>query len=438
MKRQSVAELKQKVARPDVVEAHDVTAADPLLLIHLKAYRNTVPVPGHWSQKRKYLQGKRTLDKPPFKLPDFIAATGIATIRDAAREKAEEKTMKQKAREKMQPKMGKIDIDYQKLHDAFFKYQTKPKLTTHGDLYYEGKEHEVKLKFKATPGRLSENLKKALGMPPGAPPPWLINMQRYGPPPSYPNLRIPGLNAPIPEGASYGYHPGGWGKPPVDEMGRPLYGDVFGLSKQSKADQNITYEPVQTQRWGELEVEEAVEEEEEEEAAVQEAEGMPAEMGGVAEAEEMAEVEPEIQSGITSVPTGLETPEVIDIRKKKEPEREKKLYTVLETREASAAAGGFMGAAHRYVVPGVGKGGDTGVEVTITPDEMEDLENMDQEALKQRYEKASEAENAVQRQQKAEMAEVFEEEISKRKRKAEKAKTKDKGASDKKYKEFKF
>lgn len=33
--------------------------------------------------------------------------------------------------------MGKIDIDYQKLHDAFFKWQTKPKLTIHGDLYYE-------------------------------------------------------------------------------------------------------------------------------------------------------------------------------------------------------------------------------------------------------------------------------------------------------------
>lgn len=31
------------------------------------------------------------------------------------------------------------------------------------------------------------------------PPPWLIAMQRYGPPPSYPNLKIPGLNAPIPE-----------------------------------------------------------------------------------------------------------------------------------------------------------------------------------------------------------------------------------------------
>ena len=31
------------------------------------------------------------------------------------------------------------------------------------------------------------------------PPPWLVAMQRYGPPPSYPNLKIPGLNAPIPE-----------------------------------------------------------------------------------------------------------------------------------------------------------------------------------------------------------------------------------------------
>lgn len=43
----------------------------------------------------------------------------------------------------MQPKMGKMDIDYQVLHDAFFKYQTKPKLTHHGDLYHEGKEFEV-------------------------------------------------------------------------------------------------------------------------------------------------------------------------------------------------------------------------------------------------------------------------------------------------------
>lgn len=67
------------------------------------------------------------------------------------------------------------------------------------DSYYEGKEFETKLKEKK-PGDLSEELKEALSIPPLAPPPWLISQQRYGPPPSYPNLRIPGLNAPIPEG----------------------------------------------------------------------------------------------------------------------------------------------------------------------------------------------------------------------------------------------
>jgi len=45
--------------------------------------------------------------------------------------------MKQKMREKVRPKMGKIDIDYQKLHDAFFKHQRPPKMSVHGDLYYE-------------------------------------------------------------------------------------------------------------------------------------------------------------------------------------------------------------------------------------------------------------------------------------------------------------
>jgi hypothetical protein len=62
-----VAELKQLVSRPDVVEAHDVTAADPRLLVYLKAYKNTVPVPRHWCHKRKYLQVNAQLDSllPP-------------------------------------------------------------------------------------------------------------------------------------------------------------------------------------------------------------------------------------------------------------------------------------------------------------------------------------------------------------------------------------
>lgn len=56
--RPSISELKNRVARADLVEAHDVTAPDPDLLLHLKAVPGTVPVPRHWGRKRKYLQGK--------------------------------------------------------------------------------------------------------------------------------------------------------------------------------------------------------------------------------------------------------------------------------------------------------------------------------------------------------------------------------------------
>ena len=113
--------------RPDVVEMHDVTAKDPGLLVALKATRNTVPVPRHWCFKRKYLQGKRGIEKPPFQLPNFIRRTGITEMREALQEKESEKSLKTKMREKVRPKLGKIDIDYQKLHDAFFKWQTKPR-----------------------------------------------------------------------------------------------------------------------------------------------------------------------------------------------------------------------------------------------------------------------------------------------------------------------
>lgn len=40
------------------------------------------------------------------------------------------------------------------------------------------------------------------------------------------------LTVPLPclQSCSFGYHAGGWGKPPVDETGKPLYGDVFGTN----------------------------------------------------------------------------------------------------------------------------------------------------------------------------------------------------------------
>lgn len=225
--RPTVADLKRRVQRPDLVEAHDVTAADPDFLIALKAIPHTTPVPFHWGRKRKYLQGKRGLEKTLFKLPDFIIKTGIANIRDTAMEEEEKQNAKQTNRGRVNPKMGSMDVDYKILYEAFFKYQTKPKnLTSWGDLYYEGKELETNTDIKPG-GTLSKSLQIALGMggSKNAPPPWLWNMQRYGPPPNHQRLKIPGLNAPLPNSnCQYGYHPGGWGKPPVDAYGRPLYG----------------------------------------------------------------------------------------------------------------------------------------------------------------------------------------------------------------------
>lgn len=201
------------------------------------------------------------------------------------------------------------------------------------------------------PGLLSSELTEALGMQLNSPPPWLINMQRYGPPPSYPNLRIPGLNAPLPPGAEYGFQPGGWGKPPVDEYGRPLYGDVFGLyaSKDDYAEVPVDKETL----WGEAVLAEESEAESETE-----------------EAEEAADFEdkasyyagtetPGGTDGLSSIITsGLETPDTIDLRKRgtETPASEiyyppRELYQVIEQAQTHDDGTGFFGSDRHYVVP---------------------------------------------------------------------------------------
>lgn len=54
-RRMKVAYLKSICQRPDYCEGWDVTSPDPILLMYLKAYKNTVNVPVHWSQKRRFL-----------------------------------------------------------------------------------------------------------------------------------------------------------------------------------------------------------------------------------------------------------------------------------------------------------------------------------------------------------------------------------------------
>jgi len=446
LSRLSVAELKQLVTRPDVVEMHDVTARDPRLLVHLKSTRNTVPVPRHWCFKRKYLQGKRGIEKPPFDLPDFIKKTGIMEMREALQEKEEAKGMKAKQREKVRPKLGKIDIDYQKLHDAFFKWQTKPKMTMHGDLYYEGKEFEIRLKEKK-PGDLTDDLRTALGMPVGpnahkVPPPWLIAMQRYGPPPSYPNLKISGLNAPIPEGCSFGYHAGGWGKPPVDESGKPLYGDVFGTSDQKNFPTQAPEEVDQT-LWGEMESDS----EDESESSEEEDEDEDGE--GVETGLQTPVVDPGLlsttPSGIASSigGAGLETPDMIELRKRRiEADMEggetpSLPYTVIPERQNARIGASMMGSTHTYDIKGTAKGVKPGtesaVEMALNP---EDIEDMDSDAM------ALRAEAALREQQanlaKEDLSDMVAEHAAKQRNKRKRQEQKDDKDKTKKYKEFKF
>ncbi|XP_052872594.1 splicing factor 3B subunit 2 [Anopheles cruzii] len=456
--RLSVAELKQLVSRPDVVEMHDVTARDPKLLVQLKSHRNTVQVPRHWCFKRKYLQGKRGIEKPPFDLPAFIKKTGIMEMRASLQEKDEAKTLKAKMRERARPKMGKIDIDYQKLHDAFFKWQTKPRMTIHGDLYYEGKEFETRLKEKK-PGDLSEELRIALGMPIGPachkiPPPWLIAQQRYGPPPSYPNLKIPGLNAPIPEGCSFGYHAGGWGKPPVDESGKPLYGDVFGMAGDGEG--GMGEEEIDRTVWGELESE-SEESSEEEEDEGEDLAAQPDESGLVTPAEGLV-----TPSGLTSgVPAGMETPDTIELRKKKiESEMEDNetpvLYHVLPEKRNERIGGAMMASTHVYDIGAAGGGGGPGgppgvpppgarrggggggvdregmVELALDPSELD----MDNEAMAQRYEQQMREQQS--HLQKEDLSDMLAEHVARQKSKRKRQQTDTTSKQSKKYKEFKF
>uniref|UniRef100_A0A182JSS1 PSP proline-rich domain-containing protein n=1 Tax=Anopheles christyi TaxID=43041 RepID=A0A182JSS1_9DIPT len=461
LNRLTVAELKQLVTRPDVVEMHDVTARDPKLLVQLKSHRNTVQVPRHWCFKRKYLQGKRGIEKPPFDLPAFIKKTGIMEMRASLQEKDEAKTLKAKMRERARPKMGKIDIDYQKLHDAFFKWQTKPRMTIHGDLYYEGKEFETRLKEKK-PGDLSEELRIALGMPIGPachkiPPPWLIAQQRYGPPPSYPNLKIPGLNAPIPEGCSFGYHAGGWGKPPVDESGKPLYGDVFGVAGMD-GEGGMGEEEIDRTVWGELESE-SEESSEEEEDEGEDMTAQPDESGLITPAEGLV-----TPSGLTSgVPAGMETPDTIELRKKKiESEMEDNetpvLYHVLPEKRNERIGAAMMASTHVYDISAAGGGGAAGaggpaaggaggrgagrgggpvdregmVELALDPSELD----LDNEAMAQRYEQQMREQQS--HLQKEDLSDMLAEHVARQKSKRKRQQTDTTSKQSKKYKEFKF
>ena len=133
-------------------------------------------------------------------------------------------------------------------------------------------------------------------------------MQRYGPPPSYPNLKIPGVNCAVPEGGHYGL----MFQRPLDESGKPIMGgNIYGTMRTTDYDdesapvgnlsiilQNKTLTLLDKTLWGEVIEEEYPEEQ------------VP--MDIVENIEHRTESE--TISGISSLISGMQTPE-IDIRK---------------------------------------------------------------------------------------------------------------------------
>jgi splicing factor 3B subunit 2 len=194
-------------------------------------------------------------------------------------------------------------------------------------------------------------------------------MQRYGPPPSYPHLSIPGLNAPLPSGGSYGYHPGGFGKPPVDAFGRPLYGgnpfDPPGSGKkQDDAKEFVTSDgkTVAKTHWGSLPTGDfQFGRDDEEEESEDESSSQDEDMG-----ESDAEEDTTVADGIASVlppPTTSAATAPQDLRKQSAGDETpapdsapKRLYQVLETKAASDGStsqqDGVFQSDIQYVVPG--------------------------------------------------------------------------------------
>jgi splicing factor 3B subunit 2 len=228
-----LAYFKMKSMRPDLIARHDMNSRDVALHVNLNTeQRNLVGVPSHWEAGKRYLQRRKLrFDQDDggggdFVLPPNIEATGIATMRAAHVEAAESKTSAQIGREQVRGKMGKLMLDYDAMYDAFFKSRYRPPMSGHGQVFDEERERERASagQRRIVPGLLSTRLRAALGMrTPLAPPPWLFQMQRIGPPPAYPSLRIPGVNAPIPPGASWGFQAGQWGAPPLDARGQPMF-----------------------------------------------------------------------------------------------------------------------------------------------------------------------------------------------------------------------
>lgn len=142
------------------------------------------------------------------------------------------------------------------------------------------------------------------------------------------------------------------------------------------------------------------------------------------------------------MPAGMETPELIELRKKKIEEamdgsETPQLFTVLPEKRTATVGGAMMGSTHIYdmstVMSRKGPAPELqGVEVALAPEELE----LDPMAMTQKYEEHVREQQA--QVEKEDFSDMVAEHAAKQKQKKRKAQPQDSRGGSKKYKEFKF
>lgn len=201
------------------VDEYDVTAEDPLFTLLLKNMRNTVAVPSHWVKRSFFLDDQIDRDKATHIVSSEMELTDVATIRRLT------------LRELGERASGQDIGNFLRCFCTGSPLETKTfgvRLSGPGDAF---EERKVWPKKAFTPGVISARLTEALGIQsPLTPPQWIRSIQEMKRlPPAYPTMRIPGVNAPLPQGARFdaGNHGGSrqeWGGPPRDEKGKFIFG----------------------------------------------------------------------------------------------------------------------------------------------------------------------------------------------------------------------
>nr|CAD7427047.1 unnamed protein product [Timema monikensis] len=203
-------------------------------------------------------------------------------------------------------------------------------------------------------------------------------------------------------------------------------------------------EEVDTAIWGELESE-SEEESEEEEDEDEEGGGKEDDTGLVTPVEGLI-----TPSGITSIPAGMETPEIIELRKRKiESEMEggetPALFQVLPEKRMDRVGGAMMASTHIYDMTGAGapppapvirRGGLEGsgtVELALDPSE---LDLVDTDAMAVRYEQQIREQQS--QLQKEDLSDMLADHVARQKNKRKQRQQHQDNKQAKKYKEFKF